>query len=57
MNMNDETITITRKEYDELQDDALLLNRLRYAGVDNWQGWDYAIEAYQEAQEKKNEHV
>jgi hypothetical protein len=45
---NEEMITITKAEYDELQDDATLLNCLRNAGVDNWDGWDFAIEEYQE---------
>lgn len=45
---NEEMITITKAEYDELQDDAMLLNCLRNAGVDNWDGWDFAIEEYQE---------
>jgi len=41
-----ETVTISKKEYEELLDDSRLLNCLRNAGVDNWDGWDFAIEAY-----------
>lgn len=45
---NDETVTISLEEYNKLLDDALLLGCLRAAGVDNWDGWDYAIEMSQE---------
>lgn len=40
------TITITRSEYDNLVSDSGLLNCLRRAGVDNWDGWDFAIEEF-----------
>ena len=45
--MSDEnrTITISKEEYQELLADAKLLKHLKGAGVDNWDGWDYAIEA------------
>ena len=42
-------VTISEKEYQELLDDSLLLNCLRQAGVDNWDGWDGAVEMYEEA--------
>lgn len=35
----------------ESLDDSILLDCLRSAGVDNWDGWDYAIELYNEANE------
>ena len=44
----DGTVTLTADEYDELVEDQDFLDCLRGAGVDNWDGWDYAIEAYQE---------
>ena len=44
--MTEDMITISVKEYEELQDDSFLLNCLRNAGVDNWEGWDYALEEY-----------
>lgn len=44
----EETITISRKEYDSLLEDSAWLNCLQNAGVDNWCGWDYARELYQE---------
>jgi len=39
-----ETITISKKEYKSLQKDARLLRALQAAGVDNWEGYDYAME-------------
>ena len=41
---NEETITIPKKEYDELMHDSLFLSCLDAAGVDNWDGYDYARE-------------
>lgn len=43
--MSEDTITISKEEYNELIDDQNLLNALRSAGVDNWEGYDYALEA------------
>ena len=39
-----EMITITKVEYDELVKDAQWLSCLNMAGVDNWQGIDCAWE-------------
>ncbi len=47
--MSETKISITLAEYDQLEKDSLLLNALRNAGVDCWDGWDYAIEEYREA--------
>jgi len=43
------TVTITQKEYAELVKDSNFLACLEDAGVDNWSGYDYAREAYQES--------
>lgn len=40
----DETVTITKFEYDRLVRRDNWLACLEAAGVDNWQGWDDAIE-------------
>ena len=40
----EETVTISKKEYEQLQKDQRFLECLRGAGVDNWEGYDYAIE-------------
>lgn len=39
-----ETVTITKKEYERLLEDSDWLSCLEQAGVDNWDGWDYAID-------------
>lgn len=39
-------VEISKEYLDELLDESFLLNCLRNAGVDNWEGWDYAIEVY-----------
>ena len=38
----DDTVTISRKEYDQLQKDAGMLNALEACGVDNWEGYSEA---------------
>ena len=37
-------ITITKKEYDKLLKDSNKLMALEGAGVDSWEGYDFAIE-------------
>lgn len=44
-------VTITRKEYDELCKDQAVLNALYATGVDNWTGYDYALERLYEDDE------
>ena len=34
----EETVTISKTEYDQLLDDSLKLSCLESCGVDNWQG-------------------
>jgi hypothetical protein len=46
-------VTISKKEYDDLLDDSLKLSALEGVGVDNWCGWDDAMEAYNEMKEVK----
>ena len=45
------TITIGTKLYDELVRDQQILDALRAAGVDNWDGWDEAMEMLGESNE------
>lgn len=40
----EEKVTISKEEYNQLQEDSLFLEYLRAAGVDNWEGYDYAIQ-------------
>ena len=42
----EEDITIAKSEYEELLDNTRLLNCLCNCGVENWSGWDYAIEQF-----------
>lgn len=44
-----ETITITRERYEGLTSDAKLLSCLRGAGVDNWEGFEIALENMEQA--------
>lgn len=46
------TVTITRKEYDELCRDSVKLECLVAAGVDNWDGWDDAMDIFQTSLEE-----
>ncbi len=49
--MSQELVTITEEEYQSLKEDARLLQCLRAAGVDNWEGWDDAIDIFNEEEE------
>lgn len=54
MNTNpDNTVTISLSEYNELIEDQELLQALQAAGVDNWDGYDLALEFLRE--DKENE--
>lgn len=41
-----EKVILTREEYNELLRGVDFLNCLRACGVDNWDGYDYAIEMF-----------
>lgn len=47
----EEVITITKKEYESLLKDSKWLRALENAGVDNWEGYDYARELYDNEEE------
>ena len=38
------TITITKKQYDQLIEDQQFLQALEGAGVDNWEGYEFACQ-------------
>ncbi len=44
INNGDGTVTLTYDEYDDMQQQLHWLACLEGAGVDNWSGYDYAIE-------------
>lgn len=39
---------ITKGEYEDLLTDSKFLSCLQAAGVDNWDGYDYAVEIFNE---------
>lgn len=43
---NAETVTITKDEYESLLEDSNFLCALESAGVDNWDGYDYARDIF-----------
>ncbi len=48
MNKNaDGTVTLSQEEYDELKRDQDWLRCLEGAGVDNWDGIEYAQESFE----------
>ena len=44
MTDNEETVTISLKEYEQLLDDSEWLRALEDAGVDNWEGFEFVKE-------------
>ncbi len=46
-----ETITISKKEYDSLTRSSAFLEALREAGVDNWDGYSIALQSLEESEE------
>lgn len=46
--MEKDTVTISRKEYEEIHKELSKLYALVAAGVDNWGGWDIAMEILEE---------
>lgn len=41
-------VLISVKEYDEMEKDQEWLRCLEHAGVDNWEGYDYAVDLQRE---------
>lgn len=48
------TVVILEKEYDYLIEQDKLLLALQSAGVDNWEGYDFAIEAMKESDDEED---
>lgn len=46
--MENETVTIAKKEYESLLKASRKLTYLEWAGVDNWEGYDLAMEQMHE---------
>lgn len=49
--MEEEKITISKSQYEELLSDSKFLDCLRAAGVDNWEGYGDACQQFQEENE------
>ena len=49
--MTEETVTITKSEYDRLIKDSKWLQCLESAGVDNFEGYDEAKVLYRESED------
>ena len=47
-NNTEETVTITKKEYDKLVRNSTFLSALYAAGVDSWEGFEIAQEELQD---------
>lgn len=43
--MTEPTVTISQTLYDQLVADSEFLEALKGVGVDNWEGYDYALES------------
>jgi hypothetical protein len=43
----EQTVTISKKEYRQLIKDSAILNALYAAGVDSWEGYEHAAETLQ----------
>lgn len=46
--MENKTVTISEQEYKDLINDQKFLEALRAAGVDNWEGFDDALDMLDE---------
>jgi len=53
--MSEKMVTITEREYNKLPDASLFLECLKGAGVDNWHGYEIAIDEYRESESENNE--
>lgn len=46
--VGDAVVVLSEEEYQKLMNDSSFLSCLQGAGVDNWDGYDFAQEAYDE---------
>jgi len=46
--MSEPTVTISKTLYDQLVADSEFLEALKGAGVDNWDGYFYAVESLEQ---------
>jgi hypothetical protein len=55
--MSEETVTIPKSEYESLKKDSEWLICLEAAGVDNWDGYDCAVEMREADEEAERTKV
>ena len=53
--MNDGYVSISLEEYAQLVEDQQWLSCLAQAGVDNWEGYDYARELWREYKDEEDD--
>jgi hypothetical protein len=53
--MTEETVTITKEEYEQLIEDSEFLACLEMMGVDNWCGYSEAVESYKDGLDNEND--
>jgi len=53
MDTKPKAITIPLAEYEKMKEDLVFLTCLRNAGVDNWVGYDYALDLYEETEDAR----
>lgn len=53
--MPNDSVTISRSEYEELLEAEEMLFALQAAGVDNWEGYSHALEILAEGDEVEDE--
>ena len=51
VNNMEETVTISKEEYESLLKDSEKLSALEAAGVDNWEGYDSAMELMEDMED------
>ncbi len=44
--MEEETVTIKKSEYEDLLNEAKFMRCLESAGLDNWEGYDIAMDKF-----------
>lgn len=47
----DDTVNVPRGEYEDLLERSAWLSALQAAGVNSWEGWDEALDIYDERNE------
>ena len=51
MQYKDDTVTISKEEYESLLEDSEKLSALEAAGVNNWEGYDSAMELMEDMED------